>query len=121
MLPKQQRLPLRKELRRLKEEGKVFQGNFFSLLISRQPAGRRPAGRQKSRFGFIISKKIHQKATKRNRARRLLTEAVRSFLPKIKPGFDGVFLVKKNLLNQDLEKIKKKVEAMLRKAQCLKN
>lgn len=105
MLPKQYRLPLRTEFKRIKKEGKLFSGKFFSLLVNKQPAGNRP-----SRFAFIISKKIHKKAIKRNRVRRLLVEAVRGILPKIKPGFDFVFLVKKTILEKKLSEIKNEVE-----------
>lgn len=107
MLPKQYRLPLRTEFKRIKKEGKLFQGKLFSLLVSRQGSVDKD---QRSRFGFIISTKIHKKAVKRNRGRRLLVEAVRSILPQIKPGFDFVFLVKKQIVNQNLPEIKKEVE-----------
>lgn len=42
-----------------------------------------------SRFGFIATKKLG-KATKRNRAVRVLREAVRTLLPDIAQGFDVV-------------------------------
>ncbi len=125
MLPKQYRLPLRTEFKRIKKEGKLFPGRFFSLLVSHQPPlgpslGARPAtprteprgeaSYQPPRLAFIISKKIHKKAIKRNRVRRLLVEAVRGILPKIKPGFDFVFLVKKTILEKKLLEIKNEVE-----------
>jgi ribonuclease P protein component len=106
MLPKQYRLPLRTEFKRIKKNGRLFSGKFFSLLIAPQP--------QTSRFAFIISKKIHQKATKRNKARRLLVEAVRSILPQIKPGFDFVFLVKKTIVGKELSEIKKEVKKIFK-------
>ena len=116
MLPKQYRLPLRTEFKRIKKEGKLFPGRFFSLLVSHQPQAiprtepRGEASYQPPRLAFIISKKIHKKAIKRNRVRRLLVEAVRGILPKIKPGFDFVFLVKKTILEKKLSEIKNEVE-----------
>lgn len=107
MLPKQYRLPLRTEFKRIKKEGKLFPGRFFSLLVSHQPPA---TNYQPPRLAFIISKKIHKKAIKRNRVRRLLVEAVRGILPKIKPGFDFVFLVKKTILEKKLLEIKNEVE-----------
>jgi ribonuclease P protein component len=109
MLPKQHRFPLRLEFNRLRKEGKLFQGKLFSLLISHSK-------RQPSRFAFIVSTKIHKKATKRNRAKRLLREAVRSLLPKIKPGFDGVFLAKKAIIDNKLIEVKKETEKIFRQA-----
>lgn len=104
MLPKQYRLPLRKELLKIKKEGKLHPGKFFSLLVNNK------GNENFSRFGFIISKKVHKKASKRNRVRRLLIESIRSCLPKIKPGFDYVFLAKKLIVDRKLLEIKKEVE-----------
>ena len=117
MLPKQYRLPLRTEFNRLKKEGKLFQGKLCSLLVSHsREAGPRFA-RQPSRFAFIVSNKIHKKATKRNKIRRLLSEAVWQFLPEIKPGSEGVFLVKKSIIGANYQQIKQEVKVLLQKAQ----
>lgn len=110
MLPRKYRFPLRTELVRVQEEGKLFQGRLFSLLVAKNE------GFKPSRFGFIISTKIHKRATKRNRARRLLVEAIRNLLPKIKPGFDCVFLAKKAIVGKKLTEIKKETKKLLCKA-----
>ena len=113
MLPKTYRLPLRTELNRVKKEGILVQGKLFSLLVSnQQPA----TSDQPSRFGFIISSKIHKKAVKRNRAKRLLSEAIFDLFPKIKPGFDVVFLAKKKIIEADFEEIKREVKRLFSKA-----
>lgn len=111
MLLKKHRLPLRTELKRIKKEGILIQGDLFSLLVSRQPRKN-----QFSRFGFIISTKIHKKAVKRNRVKRLLNEAILGLLPKIKPGFDVVFLAKKKIIEADLKEIKREVKKLFAKA-----
>jgi len=113
VLPKDYRLPLRKELNRLKKEGRIFQGQLFSLLTTPQEKDKT------SRFAFIISNKIHKRANKRNRARRLLVEAIYSFLPKIKKGYDGVFLAKKGILGVNLTKVKREMNSLLKKAHLL--
>lgn len=110
MLPKQYRLPLRKELTRVQKEGRIFPGKLFSLLVTK--------GEESfpSQFGFILSTKVHQRATKRNRARRLLIEAIRNLLPQVKPGFKSVFLAKKALIDQDLVGVRQEVNRLFRKA-----
>jgi len=113
MLPKKHRLPLRTELKRVKKEGILIQGRLFSLLISDQ---RPVTSDQPSRFGFIISSKIHKKAVKRNRAKRLLSEAVLEIAPKMKTSFDVVFLAKKGIIDTDLKKIKTEVKRLFKKA-----
>jgi len=109
MLPKQHRLPLRTEFSRVKKEGRLYQGKLFSLLIAKKD------NRQPSRLTFIVSNKIHKKATQRNYFRRLLSEAILPFLPAIRPGFDGVFLVKKSIIGKNLSEIKKEVELVFKK------
>lgn len=111
MLPKQHRLPLRTELVRVQQQGQLFQGKLFSLLVASQLGTPSP-----SRFAFIISSKVHKRATKRNKARRLLIEAIRSFLPEIKLGFGVVFLAKKALINQEPSEVKKEVDRLFRQA-----
>lgn len=107
MLPKKNRLFLRKELHRIQKEGKVYQFPFFGLLVAKSDS---PI----SRFAFIVSNKIHKRATKRNRIKRLLRESVRSLLPKINPGFEVVFLTKKGILGKDFQGVKSAVEKSFR-------
>lgn len=112
MLPRQYRLPLRTEFKRIKKEGRIIQGRFFSLLICPQlPITN--CQLLPSRFAFIVSKKISPLASRRNRIRRLLSEAIYSFLSKIKPGFDFVFLIKKTIIGKNLVEIKREVESLL--------
>lgn len=113
MLPKQHRLPLRTDLIEVKEKGRLFQGKLFSLLVAKRETP------HPSRFAFIISAKIHKRAVKRNRSRRLLTEAIRSLLTKVKPGFDVVFLAKKGLIGVDSKKTKEAVEKLFEKAKLI--
>lgn len=114
MLPKKHRLPLKKELTRVQKKGKLFQGRLFSLLVCLREDTTHP-----SRFSFIISTKIHKKAVKRNRARRLLVESIRSLLPKIKLGFDCVFLAKKAIVGKEATVVKKETEEIFQKADLL--
>lgn len=112
MLPKKYRLPLRYELHRIQKEGEVYQFPLFALLVAK-------SNLNFSRFAFIVSNKIHKKANKRNRIKRLLRESVRSFLPKVKPGFDLVFLAKKRILGEDFQTIQSAVEKSFKKTGLL--
>jgi ribonuclease P protein component len=132
MLPKKNRLDLKKELFQIKRSGRLANGKLFSLLVKytpevflRQKRGSsisevKELSQPPPRFAFIISKKIHRRAVKRNQARRLLTEAVRVFLPKIKPGEGGVFLVKKAIIGKEFVEIKNEVEEIFKKANLFK-
>lgn len=110
MLPKQYRLPLKTELARVKETGRIFPGDFFGLLAAPQPPELEV---RFARMAFIVSKKIHLKANRRNRVRRLMREAARALLPKFKPGWDFVFLAKRTILGKSLAEIKKEINRVL--------
>lgn len=114
MLPKIHRLPLRTEFKKLKLEGRLIRGKYFSLLI------RKRHDLQPSRFAFIVSKKVHLKSSRRNRVRRLLSEALKSILPEFKINLDGVFLVRPAILNKELPEIKKAVTQILNEKSNIK-
>lgn len=111
MLPKQHRLPLRTELTRVKKVGRVFAGRFFGLLVAPQSS---KAKNNSPRLAFIVSKKIHSKSSQRNRVRRLLIEAIRPFLPEIRPGFDFVILAKKTILGRSLRQLEDEARRILK-------
>jgi len=85
-----------------KKEGKIYHSPFFGLLVNKRSEIKDQ--RLESRFGLIVSKKVHKRAVKRNRVKRLLRESVRLLLPKVKPGFDAVFLTKKKILEEEKKK-----------------
>jgi ribonuclease P protein component len=56
-----------------------------------------------TRFGFIVSKKVHNRATRRNKVRRRLREIVRDVMlkqhpQKIRPYIAVVFIARKGIL-----------------------
>lgn len=112
MLPKSYRFPLSTEFGRIKKEGQMINGSLFGLLIAKGYG---------TRFGFVISTKIDKRAVARHRVKRLLAEAVRANLKKIKPGYDFVFLAKKSVVGKSFEEVKKEVEIHLKKAELLNN
>jgi len=67
-----------------------------------------------SRIGVTASKKIGN-AVKRNRARRILKEAVSLLLPQIKPGYDLVLVARRKTtavkMGQAMEALKRHLKA----------
>lgn len=110
MLPKIHRLSLRTEFSRIKKVGQIFPGKMFGLLLVDDKSSSPP------QFSFIVSKRIHPRAFQRNRIRRLLSEAILSLITEIKPGAQGVFLVKKAIIGQPLAVLKREVESVFQKA-----
>lgn len=113
MLPHQNRLLNKKDFEQLRFKGKRAQSDCFGLLFL-------PNQLSVSRFGFVVSTKLSKKATRRNRVKRLLREAVRSCLPDVAPGVDVVFLGKKGLMDKDFLQIQDEVKQALHKAGLMK-
>lgn len=87
MLDIKHRLKSRKEIDQVFQKGRTCYSQFLFLKYL-------PNSKPVSRFAFSIGLKFSKKAVERNRAKRLLREAVQTNLSQIKPGFDCVFFVK---------------------------
>lgn len=78
-----------------------------------------PLNDEALRVGFVASKKVG-KSTQRNRCKRLLREAMRSFLPNLNSGYDLVVVARPSLLAENYQDINKTMARLLRKAKLLR-
>lgn len=93
MLKKINRITSKKEFDEVKRDGKIEQFPFFGLInLVKTDTDRK--------FGFIISKKISKKAVVRNKIKRLIAQEVQNNLDKFEDGFRGIFLIKKNIIDE---------------------
>ncbi len=76
--------------------------------------------RNESRFGISISKKVSKLAVVRNRLKRQVKAALRSLLPRIKPGWSVVIVVRSSILECDYWQILRELEQLLLKAEVLR-
>lgn len=74
-LNKSDKLKTRQDFDSLKQQGRRVQDPSFALLVIPDTAN--------IRFGIICSRKFHKNAVVRNRARRILTEAIRLLKPRM--------------------------------------
>ncbi|MBM3127123.1 MAG: ribonuclease P protein component [Chloroflexi bacterium] len=115
ILPMKRSFSLRRgaDFQRVWEGGKSF---AHPLVVGRVRAN----GTDARRFGFVAGKKIG-KATARNRAKRLLRESVRRYLPQIVPGWDVILIARGAAPQSEFKEIASAVENILRRANLLRN
>ena len=115
MLPKENRLRAKYDYRRVKRIGKAGFSLYFTILYA-------PAKDPKSlRFGFVASSKFDKRATQRNRARRLMREAVRKKLPDIKLGYDIILIAKSKIKEANFEEVNSSLDQVLSKISLLRS
>jgi ribonuclease P protein component len=73
----------------------------------------------KIRVGFVVSKRISKRAVDRNYIKRLLSEAMRVFLPRLPSGLDIVVSARQKASMADLRTLEQDLLALLRKARLL--
>lgn len=111
MLAKEYRLTQEKKFRYIYNQGKSFFGRFVvvKFLISKK--------KDESEFGIVISKKISNKATVRNKLKRQISQIIYSLLDQFQQAGKLVIIVKSNPedfrnLKEDLIKIFKKAKIL---------
>jgi ribonuclease P protein component len=99
------------DFQRVWDDGKSW---LHPLLVLRARAN----GMETSRFGFVASKKIGT-IVARNRAKRLMRDAVRQCLPRIAPGWDLVFIARGDVAKAEFKDVDAVVENLLRRAHLI--
>src|SRR5476649_2290459 len=62
-----------------------------------------------SRFCFIIGKKIHKQAVKRNKSRRRFRACIEDMQTQIKNGYDMLFILKQGIGEKDKESLTQEI------------
>lgn len=71
------------------------------------------------RIGFVVSKRISKYAVERNYIKRLLSEAVRTLLADLPPGWDIVITARNQVKTAQLEILEREMSILLRRARLL--
>lgn len=112
MLAKINRLKKRKDFKLVFKKGKGFKEDFLVLKRIKNNLKR-------TRFGFIVGRKISKKATTRNKIKRRLRGLVRIRLGKVKTGFDVVLIAQPGLENKDFWEIEEIISKLFNKAKII--
>ena len=116
MLKKQNRLNSKTAFNATYKNRNVISDDFLVLYAGRLKTDKSCP----TRVGFVVSKKVHKRATKRNRIKRLLRENVRlMFLNKNTDIIDNyqslIFMAKSEILDRDILQIRNTIEKLLTK------
>ena len=96
-----EKIKLNKDFRRLYGRGKSYVDKSFVAYVL-------PNGHSKVRFGVTVSKKLGN-AVKRNRAKRLLTAAMRSQSGVLSRGCDVVLVARSRIFSKKSTEIAEKL------------
>jgi len=107
MLAKQFRLKKDRDFESVFKKGKSINNKFLFLKLKKNNL-------KNSRFGFIVGKKISNKAAVRNNIKRKLREIVKNNLDNIKPGFDIVIVAKPEIIDKNYQEIKYDFERLFK-------
>ena len=111
MLPKNCRLKKRSAFSATYHTGTVFRKDGITIF-----AGKIKDNDIPTRVGFVVSKKIHKRAVKRNRIKRLMRESYRLLLKEEKTSakyISLIFVASQSLLDKDFNYIKKVVSELV--------
>lgn len=100
-----------RDIERVRQSGQSRRHPLAILLFQANDVG-------VSRFGFSASHHVG-KAVARNRARRLLREAVRLHLDEIKPGWDCMLIARRDTVVASFAEVEAAVLQLLQRAQLL--
>ncbi|MDD4531726.1 MAG: ribonuclease P protein component [Candidatus Pacebacteria bacterium] len=113
MLPKENRLKKEKEFEAVFKGGRTIRGNniFLRYLAN---------GTDKTKVGFVVSKKVSKLAVKRNRIKRRMREIVRLKKKDIKEGLSVIFVALPSSGDAGYEEIKRDIESLFNKGELIK-
>lgn len=90
------------------EKPKIFQTPFVTIKIAKN-------NEVHNRYGFVVSKQISKKAVERNRVKRKTRACIEQTLLQIKPGYDMLFIIKKESRNTKQEALCQAIHAVLQR------
>ena len=92
----------------LRTEGRTWRHPFLIMSVA-------PNALVHNRYGFITSRHLGG-AVVRNRVRRLLREAVRQSMPRLRSGYDVTFVARNGIVSKPYSMVTGALEELLKRA-----
>ena len=112
------RLKSATDFERVRRDGRSHAHPLVVLVARRHAAGEAGPDAAPLRVGFVAGKSVGT-AVDRNRAKRLLREALRAFAHRLAPGWDLVLIARRPLAGSKLAETEAALEGLLRRAKLL--
>lgn len=96
-LPLKYRLSKSHEIEEILKRGRSFSSAFFRARFIPAPGLKK--------FALIVGLKVSKKAVIRNKIKRKLSEIIKLNIPKIKPGYSVVILVKPQAADEEFKNL----------------
>lgn len=124
MIPRANRLKHMKDFEILFNEGRFVGGALVNAKVWKidpEKHPRRDYAADDLKIGFLVGKKVHKGAVRRNRLKRQMREVVRLLLKeeKLKSGFMVALMAKQEMLGKEYKEIEKDIHAALERAKIL--
>lgn len=113
MLPKENRLKKKSAFNATYKTGKIISLDGITLFCGKKKTADFP-----TKIGFVVSKKIHKRAVKRNRIKRLMRESIRLLIKENKFSSDCmslIFVASQKQLNKNFKEVDNSIKKLVSK------
>jgi ribonuclease P protein component len=112
------RLTRSEDFKRVRRSGKSYAHPLVVLIVQAQDKRNGPADEPHLKVGVTAGRAVGT-AVYRNRAKRLLREALRPLLPNIASGLDLILIARPGLVSATLEETRQALLTLLQRAKIL--
>ncbi|MCS6847317.1 MAG: ribonuclease P protein component [Anaerolineae bacterium] len=116
-----ERLARKEDFERVRREGARWRGRYCTLNAARAPAQTDESQEPRTRVGYIAPRTVSS-AVKRNRARRLLREAMRQLADSVVLGWDIVLIAQPSIIAESarMQQVREDLQWLLNKAHLMR-
>jgi ribonuclease P protein component len=112
------RLTRSEDFKRVRRYGKSYAHPLAVLIVQKHDQRSNPVDQPRLKVGVAAGRTVGT-AVYRNRAKRLLREAIRPLLPSITPGLELILIARPGLVSATLEEARQALLTLLQRANIL--